>query len=315
MCDQEMMVFGGSGSPRLTAAICEYLGIQPGRNETLRFSDGNTFVHILENVRGREIYLVQGMVFPTNDNFMELLFWLDAFKRAGAESITAVVPYFSYAKGDKKDEPRVSIRARVCADAIEIAGADRVITMDLHSPQIQGFFRIPVDNLYGMPALCECIQAKRFDSMVIVSPDAGFVKQARKYATWLGTSVAIATKERLGHDETAHVQELIGDVAGKTAVIVDDFTASASTLIEVAGQLADRGAGEIYAAVTHGVLTPGSVERIDASPIKRLFVTDTVENHPVRLSDKIETVSVAPLFGEAIRRSHERESLGEMFAV
>ena len=315
MDDQELMVFGGSGSPRLTARICEYLQIEPGRNDTLRFSDGNTFVRILENVRGREIYLVQGTVFPSNDNFMELLFWLDAFKRSGADSVTAVVPYFSYAKGDKKDEPRVSIRARVCADAIEIAGANRVITMDLHSPQIQGFFRIPVDNLYGLPALCEHIQAQGFENAVVVSPDAGFVKQARKYATWLGLPVAIATKERLGYDETARVQELVGQVAGRTALIVDDFTASGSTLVEVAGHLAAHGARDIYAAVTHGVFTPGSIERLDASPIRRLFVTDTVENQPVQLSDKIDIVSVAPLFGEAIRRSHNRESLGEMFAM
>jgi ribose-phosphate pyrophosphokinase len=236
MCDDSLMVFGGSGSPQLTARICSHLGIEPGRSETLRFSEGNLFVRIFENVRGREIYLVQGTVFPTNDNFMELLFWLDAFKRAGAASVTAVVPYFSYAKGDKKDEPRVSIRARVCADAIEIAGANRVITMDLHSPQIQGFFRIPVDNLYGLPALCERLQASRPDNLMVVAPDAGFVKQARKYAACLGASLAIASKERLGHDESARIVEIVGDVRDKTAVIVDDFTISGNTLIEVAAR-------------------------------------------------------------------------------
>ena len=315
MSDDSMMVFGGSGSPRLMARICSHLQIEPGRNETLRFSEGNLFVRIFENVRGRDIYLVQGTIFPTNDNFMELLFWLDAFKRAGASSVTAVVPYFSYAKGDKKDEPRVSIRARVCADAIEVAGANRVITMDLHSPQIQGFFRIPVDNLYGMPALCECIQGNQLENTIVVAPDAGSVKQARKYATWLGTSVAIANKERVGHDESAHVLEIIGDVRNKTGVIVDDFTITGRTLIEVACRLIENGAREVYACVTHAVFAPGSMERIDASPIKRVFVTDTVENQPEPFSDKIEVVSVAPLFAEAIRRIHNRESLGEMFAL
>src|SRR5438105_3171847 len=170
----DIAVFAGSGSPRLTARICEYLQITQGKNETLHFSDGNTFVRILENVRGRRVYLVQSTVFPANDNFMELLFWIDAFKRAGTESVTVLITYFSYAKGDKKDEPRVSIRARVCADAIEVAGADRVVTMDLHSPQIQGFFHIPVDNLYALPRLVERIRAKKLQDMIIVSPDVGF---------------------------------------------------------------------------------------------------------------------------------------------
>src|SRR5947199_5517182 len=174
MSYDEMLVFAGSGSRKLTARICDYLRIPQGKNETLHFSDGNTFVRILENVRGRRVYLVQSTVFPANDNFMELLFWVDAFKRAGAETVTVIIPYFSYAKGDKKDEPRVSIPARVCADAIEVAGADRVVTMDLHSPQIQGFFHIPVDNLYALPRLVERIRAKKLQDMIIVSPDVGF---------------------------------------------------------------------------------------------------------------------------------------------
>src|SRR5947209_6288312 len=182
----DIAVFAGSGSPQLTARICEYLQIPQGKNETLHFSDGNTFVRILENVRGRRVYLVQSTVFPANDNFMELLFWIDAFMRAGTESVTVIIPYFSYAKGDKKDEPRVSIRARVCADAIEIAGANRVVTMDLHAPQIQGFFHLPVDNLYALPVLVECILKKSLQDMIIVSPDVGFAKQARRYASQLG---------------------------------------------------------------------------------------------------------------------------------
>src|SRR5579859_5861084 len=169
MSYDEMLVFAGSGSQKLTAHICDYLQIPQGKNQTLHFSDGNTFVRILENVRGRRVYLVQSTVFPANDNFMELLFWIDAFKRAGSETVTVLIPYFSYAKGDKKDEPRVSIRARVCADAIEVAGADRVVTLDLHAPQIQGFFHIPVDNLYALPIVAECIRGKHLENMIVVS--------------------------------------------------------------------------------------------------------------------------------------------------
>ena len=310
----EMMVFAGSGSRSLTARICDYLNIPQGKNETLHFSDGNTFVRILENVRGRRVYLVQSTVFPTNDNFMELLFWIDAFKRAGTESVTVIIPYFSYAKGDKKDEPRVSIRGRVCADAIEVAGADRVVTMDLHAPQIQGFFHLPVDNLYALPILVNYIREKGLEDIIIVSPDVGFAKQARRYASQLDVSMAIADKERHGHDEKAVILEVIGDVKGKTAVVVDDFTISGGTLVDVSVKLMEQGAREVYAAVTHGVLTKGSVERIDKSPIKQLIITDTVENQPVHFSKKIEVVSAAPLFGEAIKRIHNRESISEMFS-
>jgi len=311
--DDPIMIFAGSGSHKLTARICEYLQIPQGQNETLHFSDGNTFVRILENVRGRRVYVVQSTVFPANDNFMELLFWIDAFKRAGTDSVTVVIPYFSYAKGDKKDEPRVSIRARVCADAIEAAGADRVVTMDLHAPQIQGFFHQPVDNLYALPLIGDRIRALDLKDMVIVSPDVGFAKQARRYASYLGTSIVIADKERIAHDEKAKILQIIGDVRNKTAVVVDDFTISGGTIATVAVKLMEEGAREVYAAVTHGVLAEGSIERIDRSPLKRLFITDTVENHPVKFSDKIEIISVAPIFGEAISRIHNRESISEMF--
>lgn len=311
--DDPMMVFAGSSSRRLTARICEYLQIPQGQNETLHFSDGNTFVRIQENVRGRRVYVVQSTVFPTNDNFVELLFWIDAFKRAGSETVTVVIPYFSYAKGDKKDEPRVSIRARVCADAIEVAGADRVVTMDLHAPQIQGFFHRPVDNLYALPTMCERIKALKLKNVVIVSPDVGFAKQARRYASCLGVSIAIADKERVGHNEEVEILQIIGNVSGQTVVIVDDFITSGGTLTSVAEKLTEHGATEVYAAVTHGVLTQGAVERIDRSPIKKLLITDTVENQPMQFSDKIEVISVAPLFGEAIKRIHNRESISEMF--
>jgi ribose-phosphate pyrophosphokinase len=313
MSADDIKVFAGSGSRKLAGKICDYLGIPLGKNETMTFSEGNTFVRVLENVRGRRVYIVQTTVFPSNDNFMELLFWIDAFKRASADAVTAIIPFFNYAKGDKKDEPRVSLRARVCADAIEAAGADRVVTMDLHSPQIQGFFRVPVDNLYSLPAMVEKIKQLKLKDCVIVSPDTGFVKQARRYAMALGTSVAIADKYRASHDERAAVLELIGDVSGKTAVVVDDFTISAGTLADVSRKLMEKGAREVYAMVTHGVLANGAMERIGASPIKKLFITDTVETQPVEFTDKIEVVSVAHLFGEAIKRIHNRESISAMF--
>jgi ribose-phosphate pyrophosphokinase len=311
--DDEILIFGGSGSPKLTRNICAHLGVQPGAGEVLRFSEGNLFVRIGQNVRGRRVYVVQSTVFPANDHFMELLFWIDALKRASAESVTAVMPYFSYAKGDKKDEPRVSIRARVCADAIEAAGADRVVTLDLHRPQIQGFFRIPVDDLYALPVLGVEIIRKDLPDLVVVSPDTGFVKQARKYASFMHASLAIADKERKAHDERAEVLEIIGDVRGKTALLVDDFTISAGTLAEAAEKLVERGAKAVYAAVSHGVFSHGSMERLDQSPIQTLVVTDSIETQPVRLSAKVEVVSVAPLFGEAIRRIHNRESLSALF--
>lgn len=313
MLSDGILIFGGSGSPKLTRKICDYLAIQPGAGEVLHFSEGNLFVRVKENVRGRRVYIVQSTVFPANDHFMELLFWIDALKRASAESVTVVMPYFSYAKGDKKDEPRVSIRARVCADAIEAAGADRVVALDLHAPQIQGFFRIPVDALSALPVLCEEITRKRLPDLVVVSPDTGFTKQARKYASFLGTSIAIADKQRKGHDERAEVLDIIGEVRGKTALIVDDFTISAGTLAEAAAALVERGATAVYAAVSHGVFSPGSMERLEGSPIRRLLITDSIETQPVTFSPKVEVVSVAPLFGEAIRRIHNRESISVLF--
>lgn len=314
MADDDLLVFGGSGSPRLTAEICRNLGVEPGAGEVLRFSEGNLFVRIGQNVRGRHVYLVQSTVFPANDNFMELLFWIDAFKRSSAASVTVVLPYFSYAQGDKKDEPRVSIRARVCAQSVEAAGADRVVTVDLHAPQIQGFFKIPVDDLYALPVLEEAVAGLGLVDPVVVSPDAGFAKKARRYARRLGATLAITDKQRVDHSETAEVVNLMGDVAGRHALIVDDFTISAGTLAEVAEVLIDRGARSVHAAVTHGVFTDKAMPRLEASPITRLLVTDTVENQPVDLSPKVQVVSVAPLLAEAIRRIDRRESLSVLFA-
>jgi ribose-phosphate pyrophosphokinase len=309
----EMLVFAGSGSPKLTRAICASLGIAPAAGEVKRFSEGNLFVRVQENVRGRSTYVVQSTVFPTNDNFMELLFWIDALKRASAESVTVVMPYFSYAKGDKKDEPRVSIRARVCADAIQAAGADRVVTLDLHAPQIQGFFRIPVDVLQALPVLADAVARIGLPDLVVVSPDAGFAKQARRWAARLETPLAIADKRRTGHDERAEVLDLIGEVRGRTALVVDDFTISAGTLADAAAKLVERGARAVYAAVSHGVFAPGAMQRLEASAIRKLLVTDSIETQPEPLSARVEVVSVAPLFAEAIRRIHRRESISVLF--
>ncbi len=313
MSADDILVFGGRGSRRLAGRIAEYLDVPLGRGDVVQFSEGNLFVRVRENVRGRRCYVVQSTVFPTNDHFMELLFWIDALKRASADNVTAVMPFFSYAKGDKKDEPRVSIRARVCADAIEAAGADRVVTMDLHAPQIQGFFRVPVDDLYALPVLIEAVKRKGLEDLVVVAPDAGFVKQARRYQRALGTGIAIADKERSAHDESAEVLELIGHVEGKTALIVDDFTISGRTLTSAAELLMQRGAAEVHVLVSHGVFAEGSMERIEASPIQSVITTDSIETQPVELSERIEVVSVAPLFGEAIRRIHERESISVLF--
>jgi ribose-phosphate pyrophosphokinase len=311
--DEEFLLFAGSGSRRLGQDIATYLGCPLGRSEVLRFQEGNLFVRVLENVRGRDVFLVQGTAVPVNDNLVELLFWIDAFKRASAASVTAVIPYFSYAKGDKKDEPRVSIRARVCADAIEAAGADRVVTMDLHAPQVQGFFHIPVDDLQAMPVLCNAIQTKGLHDVVVVAPDAGGVKRARRWAYRLGASTAIADKRRTDHTETAEVMDLIGSVAGKTALVVDDFTITAGTLTAAAEVLVDRGARVVYAAVTHCLLTPTGVDRLIDGPIEQLLVTDSVESHLAGLPPNVEVVSVAGLFGEAIRRIAQRESISVLF--
>ena len=308
-----LRVFGGSASQTLTAAICRELQVEPGQSEVLRFPEGNLFVRVCENVRGRDVFLVQSTAFPANDNFMELLFWIDAFKRASVASVTVLVPYFSYAKGDKKDEPRVSIRARVCADAIEAAGANRVITMDLHAPQIQGFFRVPVDDLYAAPLLCDAAKQLKLKNLTVVAPDHGFAKKARLYMSQLDAPLAIADKERLDHQGGMTIGAVIGEVQGRSTLIVDDFTVSGGTLCRVAERLMELGALSVHAMVTHGVFTPKCMTNLDASPIQKLLVTDTIETAPVDLSPKVHVVSAAPLFAEAIRRVHNRESISSLF--
>jgi len=309
-----MKVFAGSSGQPFAERVCRYLGMVLGQSETITFSDGNTFVRINENVRGEDVYLVQPIALSPNNELVEMLFWIDAFKRASAHSVTVIVPYFGYAKGDKKDEPRVSIRARVCADAIESAGADRVIMMDLHAPQIQGFFKIPVDHLIALPLLCEYIKSQNLSNYVIVAPDAGFAKQARKFSSYLGVRTVIADKVRTGHDEKPSV-ELIGDVSGHNVIMVDDFSTSGGTLAVLAEVLKQRGALSIYAGISHLVLSLQGVQRIEQSPIEWLVATDSVPNSAVRNSNTIRVISAAPLFGEAIRRIHHRDSVSGLFEV
>jgi ribose-phosphate pyrophosphokinase len=317
--DHDTVIFAGRGSQRLTGKICANLGLPVGKNETITFSEGNTFVRICENVRGWETFIVQTTVFPANDNFMELLFYVDALKRASARSVTAVIPYFSYAKGDKKDEPRVSIRARVCADALEAAGVDRVVTIDLHAPQIQGFFSVPVDNLMALPILADRIMEEMelvggdTNELVVVAADTGFAKEAREYANYLQVPVAIADKTRAAHDDSAEVLGVLGSVEGRTAIIVDDFAISCKTLCGTADELLEMGATAVYAAITHGVFNSQSMELLDNSKITKMFVTDTIETQPTALSDRIDLVSVDGLLSEAIRRIGQGESLSSMF--
>jgi ribose-phosphate pyrophosphokinase len=287
--------------------------VDVGKSYAIRFSEGNTFVKVEEKVRDKDVYIVQTIGLHPNDEFMELIFWIDAFKRASASSVTAILPFFSYAKGDKKDEPRVSIRARVCADCLEVTGVDRIITMDLHSPQIQGFFKKPVDHLYGMGILCDHIRSMRIDNLVVVSPDIGFAKNARNYANKLGVSVAIGDKTRAAHDEKAEVLEIIGDVSGKNAVIVDDFTISCGTLIDTARALRENGARRIIACVTHDLLSKNGLKCLEDSPIEELITTDTVDNPIVRDHPKITVVSAARLFAQAVSIIHNRESLSQLF--
>ena len=309
----ELKIFSGQASRNLAEAICAKLEIELAQSETHVFSEGNVFVRVLENVRGRDVFIVQGTEFPVNDNFMELLFWIDAFKRASATQVTAVIPFFSYAKGDKKDEPRVSIRARVCADAIEAAGADRVLTMDLHSPQIQGFFKIPVDHLYAMPVLVDYFRKKQIPDLVIASPDVGFGKQAYRFAQMMRAPVVFGNKTRQAHDERAEMLDVIGEVEGKNVLVVDDFTISGGTLIEMALACKQRGARDIYACVSHGVFSKGSAEKLSRSPIKELVTTDTIEYRFEPLAPCCKIVSVAGLFAEAILSIHRRESVSRLF--
>lgn len=310
---REIKIFAGSSGKDFAERICNYLGVELGNSNVITFTEGNTYVKVEETVREKDVYLVQSIGLHPNDEFTEILFWMDAFKRASANRVTLIMPYFSYAKGDKKDEPRVSIRGRVCAECIELAGADRIVTMDLHSPQIQGFFKKPVDHLLALPILCEYIKSMNVDNSVIVSPDAGFAKEARKFAKYLNWPIAIGDKERIGHDENAKVIEIIGSVKNKNAFIVDDFSISGGTLIDLAYGLKERGVKKIFACLSHLLLNDKGVKRLEESPIEFIVTTDSINNPYIKNCKKIKIVSVAPLFAEAIERIDRGESVSPLF--
>lgn len=311
--NKEIKIFAGSAGHDIAIKICDYLNIDLGKSYAKTFSEGNTYVKIEETVRGKDVYIIQSIGLKPNEDFMELLFWVDAFKGASASSVTVVMPFFSYAKADKKDEPRVSIRARVCADALEVTGADRLLTMDLHSPQIQGFFKIPVDHLIARPILCKYIMERGIENYVIAAPDAGFAKNARVYSTTLKVPTVIGDKQRVANDEKAEILEIIGEVKGKNVIIVDDFTTTCGTLANMAEALKELGAGEIYACVSHGLLQEKGLENLEKSQIKELITTDSVCNPRLAEHPKVRVISIAPLFGEAIRRIQARESISSLF--
>ncbi len=309
----DIRIFAGNSGKKFAEAMCRYLRVELGRSEAIAFSEGNIFVRITENVRNEDVFLVQPIGLDPNREFTELLFWMDAFKRASVKSVTAVVPYFGYAKGDKKDEPRVSIRARVCAECIELAGADRMVAMDLHSPQIQGFFKKPVDHLSALPLLGECAKSMGMGGWVIVSPDAGFAKRARNYASYLGASVVICDKVRRGHDERAEVLEVIGPVDGRNALIVDDLVLTGTTIVDAAKALRAHGARRIAACATHLLISPAHLSRMEESAIEMLVGTDSVDNAALYGHSRITLVSAAPLFAEAVRRIHSGHSISTLF--
>ncbi|MBL8025909.1 MAG: ribose-phosphate diphosphokinase [Fibrobacteres bacterium] len=313
MQEMKARIFAGSSGKEFALKICDYLKVELGRTEVITFSEGNTYVKIGEHVRGKEVYIIQPIGLNANNEFVELLFWLDAFKRSGASYVTVVMPYFSYAKGDKKDEPRVSIRARVCAECIELAGADRIITMDLHAAQIQGFFKKPVDHLYSRPILAEYIKTLSLENAVIVAPDAGFTKNARKFGGYLGLPTAIGDKTRSGHNEKAEILEIIGEVKGKNAIIVDDFSISGGTLVDLASTLKKRGALKVYACLSHLPLSSKGIEAIEKSDIEKVIATDSIQNVKALTSNKISIISVAPLFAEIIKRMENRQSISDLF--
>ena len=311
--DSRPKIFSGSASQDFTKKICAILNVPIGLSEVITFSEGNTYVKIGEKVRGMDTYIIQTIGLDPNNELVELLFWIDAFKRSAVNSVTAIIPYFGYAKADKKDEPRVSIRARVCADCLEVAGVDRIVTMDLHSPQIQGFFRKPVDHIYVANIFCNYIKSMNIENFVIVSPDEGFAKNARYYSNKLDVQLAIGNKRRRQHNEKAEILGVIGDVKDQTAIIVDDFTISCGTLIEVANVLKENGAKEIYAFVSHALLSEKGVAALNESVIDKLFTTDTVCNPNIIGCEKIELISVSELFAKAIRIMYENNSLHELF--
>ncbi len=306
-------IYFGNANPELARKICSYLGTQPGRAEVFQFANENIFVKILENVREKDVFLVQPTSHPVNQSIMELLIMIDAFKRASAGRITAVIPFYAYGRSDKKDQPRVPITARLIADMITVAGADRVLTMDLHQGQIQGFFNIPVDELTAVHMLSNYFRYKKIEDPVVVT-DLGFAKRARAFAELLDAPLAIIEKRRVGNLDRAELMNVIGDVRGKRAIIVDDEIDTAGTLVEIVRALEREGVTEIYACATHGVLSDPAIDRIAASSLLEVVLTDSIPLPERKRIPKITTLSVAPLIGEAIKRIHRGELVGALFS-
>jgi len=309
--ETRLRLFTGNANRPLAAAICDYLQTEIGDASVDQFADGETLVKINENIRGSDIFVFQPTFAPAT-NLMELLVMIDAVRRASARRVTAVIPYFGFQRQDRKDQPRVPITAKLVANLITTAGADRVMTMDLHSAQIQGFFDIPFDHLYAAPVLVDYFLRLQIPNMVVVAPDIGSVKMARAYAKRLSASLAIVDKRRPRPD-AVEMMNVIGEVDGKNVVIFDDIVSTGSTLIEAARALRDQGALEIYAAATHGVLCGDAKRRIAGSVVKELIITDSLPHDPSTLPEKIRVLSVADLLGEAIRRIHDEESLSSLF--
>ncbi|HEX2464875.1 MAG TPA: ribose-phosphate pyrophosphokinase [Thermoanaerobaculia bacterium] len=308
-----LKVFGGRAHPALTQQICDYLNLPTGRVVCFDFSDGETFFQIEENVRGVDVFIIQPTCPPVNNNLIELLVMIDAFKRASATRVTAVVPYYGYGRQDKKDKPRVPVTAKLMADLISRAGADRLLTMDLHAAQVAGFFDMPVDHLFAAPVILDAIRDMGIPEVVIVSPDAGGVARARAIAKRLDVDLAIVDKRRIAPNE-AEIMNVIGDVRDRDVLIVDDIVDTAGTLVNTVEALRAQGARRIFAAGIHGILSGPALDRIERSALEALLVTDTTPiDDKLEKSGKLRGLSVAPLLGEAIRRIHDNSSVTALF--
>ncbi|HHV93020.1 MAG TPA: ribose-phosphate pyrophosphokinase [Firmicutes bacterium] len=309
---KKLKIFTGNANPKLAHDIARYLGTTVGRCEVKRFRDGEINIRIMETVRGADVFVVQPTSAPTDTHLVELLIMIDAFRRASAKEIAAVIPYYGYARQDRKTQPRDPISAKLVANLLTAAGADRVLTMDLHAGQIQGFFDIPVDNLRALPILVNYFREKQLEDVVVVSPDVGGVSRAREFANRLNCGLAIVDKRR-PEPNKAEAVNVIGEIEGKTAIIVDDIIDTAGSMVEAVRVLLDRGAKEVYACCSHPVLSPPAVERLAACPVKEVVVTDSIPLPPEKQLDKIKVLSVAPLFGEAIRRIFEELPVSKLF--
>ena len=309
----ELKIFTGTAHQDLAQSVCEYLDIPLGQAEVFKFSNDNTFVRIQENIRERDVFVIQPTSYPVNDNLMELLIMIDACKRASAGRITAVVPYYGYGRTDKKDQPRVPITARLVADLLSAAGANRMLTVDLHAGQIQGFFNMPVDELTALPILTDYVADKGVADWVVVAVDIGITKKARDVAERLGAPLAIIEKRRLGNDGQTEVMNVIGDVRGKVALTFDDEIDTGGTIINSANILKEHGVNDVYCCVTHPVMSKNAPQLMAGSVFNEVVVTDTIPMPAEKRNGKITVLSVAPLLGEAIYRIHRGLSIGEMF--